>query len=307
MPKKAQVIPINFDENTQKLKWKKTSPLILKAAYGYCAAVTENFPVASVILPKNIRPAIHAIYAFSRIADDFADEQEFKNIRMDRLNDWESWLDDDSLPTNPVFIALHDSIKKHKLPKKLFHDLIAAFKMDVVKTRYENFSEILHYCQHSANPVGRLVLNLFDQSSEELLKLSDYICTALQLTNFWQDIAIDLKKNRIYLPQDECDKFDVPIMALFNHTYNTNFKRLMQYQFERTRDIFNSGKPLGLYLKGKLGVEIRLTWLTGATVLKKIRAVNYDVFNSRPTLKKIDFIKLLFTAISRKRYEKFRI
>ncbi|HLD44439.1 MAG TPA: squalene/phytoene synthase family protein, partial [bacterium] len=186
-------------------------------------------------------------------------------------------------------------------------DLLTAFKMDVTKNRYDTFSDVLFYCQHSANPVGRLVLHLFGQSSLELFRLSDYICTALQLTNFWQDIAIDLKKNRVYLPQEELDKFDLPERALFNHTINVNFKRLMQLQYDRTKDLFINGKPLGLMLSGKLGVEIRLTWLTGATILKRTHTANFDVFHNRPQLTRFDFLRLFFVALSRKRYASFKI
>ncbi len=311
MSEKAQVIPLNFDDDTKKLKWQRFSPRVLKAAYGYCAAITrdhyENFPVASAIIPKKMRSAIQALYAFSRIADDFADENEFRNERLERLNEWEAWLNNSSSPTHPVFIALHDTIRTHKLPIKYLQDLLTAFKMDVTKNRYDTFSDVLFYCQHSANPVGRLVLHLFGQSSLELFRLSDYICTALQLTNFWQDIAIDLKKNRVYLPQEELDKFDLPERALFNHTINVNFKRLMQLQYDRTKDLFINGKPLGLMLSGKLGVEIRLTWLTGATILKRTHTANFDVFHNRPQLTRFDFLRLFFVALSRKRYASFKI
>ncbi|MBU0506307.1 squalene synthase HpnC [bacterium] len=311
MQENAKIIPFLSDEDTQNLKRQKISPRIIQASYAYCASVTkdhyENFPVASVLVPKKLRPAVQAIYAFSRMADDFADEKEFEKDRMIRLEEWDKWLHDTTRPTHPVFIALHDAMREHNIPIKLLQDLLEAFKMDVTKNRYDTFSDVLYYCQHSANPVGRLVLTLFGHHSGELMRLSDYICTALQLTNFWQDIAIDLKKNRIYLPQDELYKFDVPESSLFNHMYNTNFRRLMQFQWERTRDLFMAGKPLGLFLPKRLGLEIRLTWLTGITILKRIKMANYDIFNNRPTLTKIDFMKLYFTARNRKIYEKFKI
>ena len=177
--------------------------------------------------------------------------------------------------------------------------------MDVYKNRYAQFAEVLNYCRHSANPVGRVILHLFTQADEQKLILSDCICTALQLINFWQDIAVDLIKDRIYLPQEDMDKYDVSVRDLFVHQYNNNFKRLMAFELERTRQLFLKGKPLGVMLPGKLGIEIRLTWLTGVTILKKITEVQFDVFNKRPVLTKMDFVKLFFVALSKQRFQNF--
>jgi squalene synthase HpnC len=285
------------------------TPQLVKAAYRYCRAVTrshyENFPVASLLLPARLRPAIEAIYAFSRLADDFADEPEYQGCRLQKLDEWEHYLDDQRMPTHPVFIALHDSATRYLLPKNLFHDLITAFRMDVVKKRYQNFDEVLHYCQHSANPVGRLVLHLFGYVKDECLRQSDCICTALQLANFWQDVDIDLDKDRIYLPQDDLALHGVTEAELFRHQLTDNIKRLLCYEIERAKGLFREGKPLGLSIPGSLGIELRLTWLGGVTVLKKIEQVGYDVFRKRPALSKADFAKLLWIAISRRRYENF--
>lgn len=308
----SQALPSNptWEEPTQKTVIVHHEPALNKAAYKFCKAVTqnhyENFPVASFILPKPMRPAVEAIYAFSRTADDFADEKEYRGVRLRRLEEWEHYLEDKSRPTHPIFIALQDTIREHNLPLQLFRDLITAFKMDVEKKRYQNFDQVVRYCKHSANPVGRLVLHLFKQDTKENLKLSDYICTALQLTNFWQDVAIDLKKDRIYLPQDEMERFSITDQDLFSRQYDENFRRLLAFQISRTKEIFMRGKPLGLHLTGKLGIEIRLTWLTGMTILKKISQNGHDVFNNRPKLSKWDFVKMFFIAINKKSYAKYQ-
>ncbi len=286
------------------------APDLLPISYDFCRALTkshyENFPVASWIIPKQLRPAIFAIYAFSRLADDFADEEAYSNTRMQRLNEWLTFLTDAAPPTHPVFIALADARARYNLPLNLFSDLLTAFKMDVSKNRYQNIEDVYYYCRHSANPVGRLILHLFGQATQPQLQLADKICTALQLTNFWQDIAIDLKKNRVYLPLDEMDRFDLTVEDLKKQIVSDSFKRLMGLQIERTREIFAQGKPLGLTLSGKLGIEIRLTWLTGMTLLKKIVAVGFNVFEKRPTLSKWDFAKLFFVAISKRRYHHWK-
>ena len=276
----------------------------LHSAYAHCRAVNkshyENFPVASFILPKRLRPAVDAIYAFARVADDFADEAKFEGQRLPLLEKWQTSLEEEE-PTHPIFLALRDVREKHRLPKQLFVDLIMAFKQDVQKNRYQNFDEVLGYCRLSANPVGRLVLHLFGEASPENLKNSDLICTALQLTNFWQDVAIDLKKNRIYLPQDEMRKFGIDEVALGN-----NFKKLLAFQVKRTRQIFLEGALLGRVLKGRLGMEIRLTWLTGNHILDKIEQNDYDVFQNRPILNFWDYVKLLPKAITRRAFPKCR-
>lgn len=280
---------------------------LLKAAYCYCAAINrahyENFPVASILMPSRLRPAVHAIYAFSRVADDFADEAEFEGRRMEFLNQWESQLTQET-PLHPVFLALKDARQKHDLPLGLFVDLLHAFKQDVIKNRYANFAELLDYCRYSANPVGRLVLHLFEEASDENLAASDKICTALQLTNFWQDVAVDLEKDRIYLPQEDLRNFSITEDELFSGNLSEKFTSLMHFEMDRTRKIFLEGAVLGMKLKGRLGVEIRLTWLTGMTVLKKIRHVIFDVFQKRPELHKGDFIRLLPDAFCKKRFAK---
>lgn len=299
------------EEATEKMAPPSGNTKQIRAAYRFCAAVTknhyENFPVASIILPRKMRPAVQAIYAFSRLADDFADEAAYRGCRLEKLNEWEKLLNDTAPPTHPVFVALKDTIQKYRLPPALFSDLVTAFKMDIHKQRYKTFGELLTYCRYSANPVGRLVLHLFGRDDEVNLTLSDHICTALQLANFWQDVALDLKKGRIYLPEEDRDKYHVTEEELAAKRVDEAFKNLMNFQVERTEAIFLKGKDLGLRLRGLLGVEIRLTWLSGMTILKKIRAADCDVFHKRPTLSKADFARLLLVALSKRRYAKFTI
>ena len=279
----------------------------LAAAYRYCAALSrahaENFPVASVILPQRLRPAVSAIYAFSRVADDFADEAEFAGARLERLQEWERFLLDPH-PTHPIFVALHDARLRHNLSLPLFQRLLLAFKQDVQKSRYENFLEVLAYCENSANPVGRLMLELFGEANAERNAWSDAICTALQLTNFWQDVAIDLQKDRIYLPQEDLLRFGIAVGAGSKPAPNWGqvLNLPLRDQIARTREFFYRGHALGLDLGGRLGIEIRLTWLTGMKILEKIIANDCDVFNHRPTLSKKDFITLFLVALSRREY-----
>ncbi|MBF0106097.1 MAG: squalene synthase HpnC [Deltaproteobacteria bacterium] len=311
MNQTAKIIPFNDAEEVTQFEYMGFRDLrAVRAAYRYCRAIAkshyENFPVASLIIPGRLRQALDAVYAFARIADDFADEREYEGDRLKKLDEWSRYLVDRSLPTHPVFMALKDTLSRHNITDQPFKDLITAFKMDVQKKRYADFDEVLHYCRFSANPVGRIVLGLFGQDQGAYLAWSDAVCTALQLTNFWQDLAIDLKKNRVYLPLNEFQIFDVDLDDVFRHRCDEKFKMMMAFQIERTGEFFKKGKPLGAALKGRLGVEIRLTWLSGMTVLKKIAAAEGDVFNKRPQLTKRDFAKLFFVALSRRRYERFK-
>lgn len=279
----------------------------LKAAVAYCRDITnahyENFPVASLIVPARLRPALRAIYAFSRMADDFADEPRFAGERLQRLDEWGRWLEEDH-PTHPVFVALQDARHRHGLPLECFTDLLSAFRQDSVKNRYADFNEVLDYCRRSANPVGRLVLHLFGVAGAENVALSDNICTALQLTNFWQDTAVDAKRDRIYLPADERARFGVSDAELQNGGVGGDFVGLMRLEIERTSRFFHAGHELGLRLRGRIGAEIRLTWLTGRLILEKTRQAGTNIPRDRPTLKKRDILKLLPPSLDKRLYRK---
>lgn len=275
----------------------------IASAFAICEKMAnthyENFPVASVLLPKKLRPHVAAVYAFARTADDYADEARYSEVRMAKLKTWEQKLSDlseERAPTHPVFIALAQTLKEFNIPVQYFHDLLTAFKMDVVVSRYKTFDQVLGYCKYSANPVGRIMLHLFGLPVPKLMEYSDSICTGLQLANFWQDVAVDVEKNRVYLPQEDMLKFGYTESFLFEKKYSDQFKRLMAFQVERTEAIFREGKKLLPSLRGRFGFEIRLTWLGGMTILKKIRQANGNVFDHRPQLTKMDFITLFFKA-----------
>jgi phytoene synthase len=285
-------------------------------AYAACTRMArehyENFPVGRLV-PKKMQPHVHAVYAFARYADDLADEgyagAEAKargehdvmtpEGRLARLDDWERQLL--SPPGTPglhfIFVALHETIRELDLPTSLFTNLLSAFKQDVVKRRYADFAEVLDYCRRSANPVGRLVLLLHGIRDEARHVLSDRICTGLQLANFWQDVGVDLDKDRIYLPQDERDKFGVTENTLLARQAGADYRKLLQFQVERTQQIFDEGRPLSRQLHGLLRLEIRLTWLGGTTILRKIEALDYDTLNHRPTVGKADMLLLLGRAL----------
>jgi squalene synthase HpnC len=284
-------------------------------AYEACTKLArehyENFPVGRLV-PKKMQPHVHAVYAFARYADDLADEgyagsakaQGARDVmtpeqRLAALDDWERQL---CAPSGTpglhfIFVALHETIRKLDLPCSLFTDLLSAFKQDVVKRRYANFPEVLDYCRRSANPVGRLVLLLHGHREEELHVLADHICTGLQLANFWQDVSVDLEKDRIYLPEDDCANFGVAGEQLFARRFDDKYRQLLEFQVDRTQDIFNQGAPLTRKLRGLLRLEIRLTWLGGTTILRKIKALNYDTLNHRPKVGKADMAALFLKAL----------
>lgn len=279
---------------------------LINSSFKYCADTAknhyENFPVASLLMPKEKRKYVYAIYAFARAADDFADEPGIEGgqaKRLSLLNEWNQKLVDcyNGKAYDPIFIALSKTVTDCNIPVEPLENLLKAFKQDVVKNRYENFDELLAYCKNSANPVGRLVLMIFGSHDEKLFELSDKICTALQLTNFWQDVKIDLKKDRIYLPAEDMKKFSYPFDELFEMKLDQNFVELMKFECDRTELFFNEGKEL-LELTSKdknlkkLSRELKLTWLGGTGILNKIREIDYDVFNKRPSISAFDKLKI---------------
>ena len=296
---------------------KKSNPnaKAIAEAYEACTKMArahyENFPVGRLV-PKEMQPHVHAVYAFARYADDLADEgyagsakaQGARDVmtpeeRLAALDDWERQLC--APPGTPglhfIFVALHETIRELDLPRSLFTDLLSAFKQDVVKRRYANFAEVLDYCRRSANPVGRLVLLLHGKREEELHLLADHICTALQLANFWQDVGVDLEKDRIYLPEDERKQFGVFEDVLFARLTTDHYRKLLAFQVARTQEIFNQGAPLTKKLHGLLRLEIRLTWLGGTSILRKIEALNFDTLNHRPKVGKADMALLFLKAL----------
>jgi phytoene synthase len=292
------------------------SAMTVAEAYEACTKLArehyENFPVGRLV-PREMQPHVHAVYAFARYADDLADEGyagSWKDAgardvmtpaeRLTALNDWErQLLSPAGTPgLHFIFIALHETMRVLDLPTSLFTDLLSAFRQDVIKLRYANFPEVLDYCRRSANPIGRLVLLLHGKREEELHLLSDHICTGLQLANFWQDVAVDLEKDRMYLPEDDRAKYGVTEEQLLARRCDENYRALLKFQVDRTQGIFDQGAPLTKKLRGLLRLEIRLTWLGGTTILRRIEAQNYDTLNHRPKLHKADFAWLFLKALA---------
>jgi len=271
--------------------------------FRYCETIArshyENFPVASGFLPKEIRKYVWTIYAFARIADDYADEPGFTLAeRMDNLNQWEQYLDEcyNGNPTHRVFAALAETVDRFQIPIELFKNLLTAFRADITVKRYDTYEDVLAYCRNSANPIGRLVLLLLNYRSETMMQFSDSICTALQLTNFWQDVSVDLQKDRVYLPLEELEEFGYSEQDLFNQKVNNRFCDLMAFQVRRTAELFAEGKPLLTMVGRDLSMELKLSWNGGTRILQKIHEQNYDVLTKRPALSKLDKLGLLFRS-----------
>lgn len=280
----------------------------LRDAYRHCEELArrhyENFPVASLFLPRTKRPFLWSIYAFARTADDFADEGSLPpEERLRRLDDWQARLERCMCgdADDPVFLALGDTLRRTGAPHGLLADLLTAFRMDVTVRRYHTFSDLLQYCRYSANPVGRLVLHVFDSATPRTLALSDVICTALQLANFWQDVSVDWRKGRLYLPLEDCDRFGYNASDIAGGRADAVFRNLLQFEVERTRNMFDEGRPLLVEASRQLRFELALTWHGGVTILRKIREENYDVLGRRPALSTADTLRIAVRALLERR------
>jgi squalene synthase HpnC len=260
----------------------------------------ENFPVASIILPRRLRPPVRAIYAFARTADDFADEgnaaAEERLARLAEYHEHLNALERGEPVDHPIFRELAPHIREHALPFRLFHDLLSAFEQDVVKTRYAHFGEVMDYCKRSANPIGRLLLQLYGDRDEKHRAWSDGICSALQLINFLQDVAVDWPKGRVYLPQDEMEKYGITERQIAEGRADGLWQIFMNAQIERARRMLQAGAPLGRALPGRLGFEMRLIILGGSRILEKLHESRGDVFKNRPTLTWRDGTVMLWRA-----------
>lgn len=288
---------------------------ILKSAFRVCEQMArrhyENFPVGR-FLPQPQRRHVAAVYAFARVADDIADEPSFHGDRAARLRalyDWERQLrrchegldtpdTTDTRSDHPVFVALAETVAAADLPLTLFTDLLTAFRMDAEGFRPKTVADLLHYCRYSANPIGRLVLMICGARDPRLLAQSDAICTALQLTNFWQDLAIDLARGRCYLPQDDLARFGVTEADLAARHDTPALRALLAHTVDMTRRLFTDGRGLPAAVHGSLRFELRLVWLGGMRVLERLEASGYDVFRHRPTLTTTDKVLLLARAFT---------
>ena len=277
----------------------------LEASYAYCQQMArrhyENFPVASLMLPAHTRPHIAAIYAFARTADDFADVPGIPDDeRLRRLDDWLQRLrmDASRIPTDDhVFRAVHNTITACRLPVSLFEDLVSAFRQDVIKKRYTDWEDVLDYCRRSANPVGRLVLRVAGYDDPRLDAASDAVCSALQLTNFWQDLERDWEIGRLYVPADERARAGAKESDLDARRLTPEWRTALAAATERTRELFAAGRPVCDGVKGRLRWELRLTWLGGSRILDKLERLGFDVFRRRPTLGPGDAVPLVWQAI----------
>jgi len=262
----------------------------IEKAFRRCSEIAhhyENFPVASLLIPREKRKYIAAIYAFARSADDIADERGLsREERLDRLDEMGEKLRHarDGIAQEPIFIALAETLSSAQLPVEPFEQLLLAFKMDVEKKRYASWDELLQYCSYSANPIGRIVLRLFGYEGGNRLKQSDAICTALQLTNFWQDLSIDLSNGRIYLPAEDLRTFGCTEAELLSKRAAPKIVDLLEFEIGRTLRLFDEGKALIQSVGNDLRFQLRLTWLAGRRILAKVKEAGGDVLLRRPTI-----------------------
>jgi len=305
-------------------------------AYAVCERVArqhyENFPVASRLLPAPMRPHIAAIYAFARAADDFADEGTLApEERLALLDDWGNRLrasagvdpvvldpdfrrgnaripsPESRVPSpesrlapqsDAIFVALGETLRAHALPVSLFEDLLRAFRQDVTTTRYDTWADVMAYCRNSANPVGRLVLRVAGRVDPRLDRASDAVCTALQLTNFWQDIERDWQKGRLYVPREVCERFGAREHDLDARILTPAWRNVLSDVAARTRALFDEGRAVCDGVDGRLRYELRFTWLGGRRILDRLEQAEFDVFTSRPALAAPDVPGLLWGAFA---------
>jgi phytoene synthase len=270
-------------------------------AFAYCEARTkahyENFPVG-LFVPRARRRYVYALYAFARAADDFADEPIYEGVRQQKLEQWEALTHAAyrGEAEGPIFVALAETVQRLAIPKQLLLDLLSAFRQDTVKDRYATWEELLDYCRRSANPVGRLVLHVFEERDPALPPLSDAICTGLQLANHWQDAAVDHARGRVYVPEELLRRHGVSSWDWSSGRVSDGWRGLMAELIARTRALFEEGRPLCDRVGRELRFEMRLTWLGGMSILDRIEAVGGDVFRRRPHHGPLDKAALAWRA-----------
>jgi len=277
--------------------------LALQSAKPVSVAHYENFPVASRLVPASLRAAVVAIYRFARAADDIADEgTDPPAARLAQLDAYATMLDcieRGEVPTAEPFVELAAAIDRHALPLRPFHDLLSAFRQDVIKPRYASFDEVLDYCTRSANPIGRLLLHLYHIQEAENLRHADAICTGLQLTNFWQDIALDWRKGRVYLPGEDLDRFGVSEAQIAESRCDERWSQLLEFEVARARALLEAGRPLTRALPLRLGLELKFILAGGLRILSAIDAVRGDIFQRRPQLRRRDWVAMSAAALTR--------
>lgn len=278
-------------------------PPSLAESYAYCADLArshyENFTVISRFTPRQHRPALEAVYAFCRHTDDLGDEAEGDRLAL--LDEWEAELTlaYTGEPTHPIMVALQDTIRRAAIPEEPFRKLIEANRMDQGSGRFETYADVLHYCDHSANPVGRMVLYVLGKATEENMRLSDATCTALQLANFWQDVARDYAMGRIYIPLEDIRAFGCTEEQIANGVADKAFRDLMRSEVDRAQELFEEGLPLAARLGGRAGLAIALFSKGGMRVLDAIRKQDYDVLSRRPVVTRSRKLWLIVSTAAR--------
>ncbi len=286
---------------------KTAADIKLRLAYARCQRIArehyENFPVASFLLPAKLRPHVAAVYAFARIADDFADEgDDTPEVRFQKLADWRAQLDSavankERSDLHPIFPALGDTMRRFEIPLQLFHDLLDAFVQDVTVEEYETFDALHDYCRRSANPIGRIMLALSGVLNTRTAPLSDALCTGLQLANFWQDVSVDIQKPRVYLPKETRDTFGVERAQLVRKIATANVRDAIRFEVQRTRGYFHESERLPRLLPFRLSVQVRATWCGGMRILDLIERQNFDVLRCRPKLRGTDVVLIFLHTI----------
>jgi squalene synthase HpnC len=261
----------------------------------------ENFHVVSFLMPRRLHQDLYNVYAYCRWADDLADEIGDRAESLRLLTWWRAELDAmyQGRATHPVFVALGPTVQTYSIPREPFADLIAAFIQDQTVTRYRNWDELFAYCRNSANPVGRLVLYLCGYNDPERQRLSDATCTALQLANFWQDVTVDLLKDRVYIPLDILARHGYSVDDLFARRFTPAFREVMREIVDRTRELFHRGLPLPSKVDRRLALDIDLFSRGGLRVLDKIERQGYNVLAARPAISKAERVGLLLGALAR--------
>jgi squalene synthase HpnC len=281
-------------------------PPSLAEALAWCKHLAEthyeNFHVASWFLPKALRPHFHAIYAYCRVSDDLGDEVGDSAQSLALLDMWGRELDAcyEGRTRHPVFVALAETIRACSIPKEPFADLLTAFRQDQTVARYRSMQDVLEYCRYSANPVGRLVLYACGYADEERFRLSDSTCSALQLANFWQDVRVDYLKNRVYLPQEDMERFAITDETLANGVATSGFRALLDFEVEFTRRLFEQGLPLIGMVSRDLALDLDLFSRGGLEILRAIERQDYDVLSGRPAISRLTKMLLALRALTGK-------
>jgi squalene synthase HpnC len=294
---------MSFQDDLRRYGPEATGSVSRVEAIEYCARLTashyENFSVVTWLTPREHRPAFQSIYAFCRWSDDLGDEVGDPAQSLKLLDWWHGELRSmyRGRTRHPVMIALAETVSRYDIPIGPFEALIDAFVQDQTVTEYQGFPQLLDYCTRSANPVGHLVLHVAGAYSDENARLADATCTALQLANFWQDVARDLAIGRIYLPREDRERFGYADSDLRALRFNAAFADLMRFEVERTRGLFVEGRALVERIPGVLAVDVDLFSRGGQAILDRIEATGFDVLTARPALSKWTKVCLLVHAL----------